>query len=70
MINMELPVASRLSPAGFIFSLFIHKSLLDLEVFPHLRVNRTMSRDFASLLPCLHMPALGNQENNVLGRDL
>lgn len=58
---MESCVSSHLSPAGFILSQLTHKRLLYLEVFPHLRVIRTMSRDFASLFPSLHILALGNQ---------
>lgn len=64
---MELPVSSHLSPAGFILSLFTHKSLLDLGVFPHLRVNRTITRNSARLFPSLLIPALGNQRITSTG---
>lgn len=59
MINMELPVS-----AGFILSLFIHKSRLDLEVLPPpksigLRTHRSMG--LSGLFPSLHISHLGNQ---------
>lgn len=84
MLNTALSVSTHLSPAGSILSLLAtHQSLLVLEAFPHVGVNRSMSRDVNPALLACSLPitsllrwatkiehSSGKSENNAVGRHL
>ncbi|KAM9615553.1 LOW QUALITY PROTEIN: uncharacterized protein ACIBXB_021952 [Morphnus guianensis] len=57
MLNIALSVSTNLSSAGTILSLLAtHKSLLVLEVFPTVGVDRSMSRDISPALLACFLP--------------